>query len=241
MIIPTQPHEPVMKLEQSSMLLYGPPKIGKSTFCSHAPDPLFLATERGVDHLRVRSIPIHSLADMMEAIDALETQFRQKKTPCQTLVIDTIDNLIGMIDFEVAQMEDKRFVASSDIGFGRGKPRVKAHFRNLLIRIQALPCGLWMTSHTAQTKPDKSGNTRTVSSLPPEYRDIVNGAVDMILYADDHEYKNDEGKLVSKPAIYTRKTGDIEAGCRSATMPPIIPLNYAALKTAYEGKKETTK
>lgn len=53
MLLPTEKKQPKQKLEDYSILLYGQPKIGKSTFCSQMDMPLFLATEPGLEALSV--------------------------------------------------------------------------------------------------------------------------------------------------------------------------------------------
>ena len=51
MPLPTAKTPPKRSLSDVSILLYGPSKIGKSTFASQAPDAIFLATEPGLNAL----------------------------------------------------------------------------------------------------------------------------------------------------------------------------------------------
>ena len=52
-------------LQHLALLLYGPSKVGKSTWCSQIPDALFIATEPGLAALEVFQVPVPTdVADM---------------------------------------------------------------------------------------------------------------------------------------------------------------------------------
>lgn len=48
-LLDIQPHKVSRDLSGYITLIYGPPKIGKSTFGSKMPSPLFLAFEKGLN------------------------------------------------------------------------------------------------------------------------------------------------------------------------------------------------
>ena len=74
-------------LRPQKVVVYGPEGIGKSTFASHFPDPLFLDIEDSTSQLDVKRIPdINSWAMLMGIIEEVT-----KEKPCKTLVIDTVD------------------------------------------------------------------------------------------------------------------------------------------------------
>ena len=52
-MLPTQKSPPKTTLTDLTVLIYGPSKIGKSTWCSQADGALFLATEAGLNNLDV--------------------------------------------------------------------------------------------------------------------------------------------------------------------------------------------
>ena len=65
-------------LRPQKVVVYGPEGIGKSTFASHFPDPLFLDIEDSTSQLDVKRIPdINSWA--MRANDELRAYMNQKK------------------------------------------------------------------------------------------------------------------------------------------------------------------
>jgi hypothetical protein len=69
-------------------LIYGPGGIGKSTFASRAPKPIFLGPEQGTDNINTSRFPKpKTFEDMILAVDELTT----KTHDFETLIIDTLD------------------------------------------------------------------------------------------------------------------------------------------------------
>lgn len=97
------------------LTLSGPEGIGKSTFASKAPNPLFIVPEdglTGLDHVQ-RFSPsgldqLHGLVDTL-TIDA---------SGFQTLVVDTADWLERFLAQWVCKRDDKRDI--EDYGYGKG-------------------------------------------------------------------------------------------------------------------------
>ena len=76
---PTAKTPPKCSLSDVSILLYGPSKIGKSTFASQAPDAIFLATEPGLNALEVYQQPIRNWGEFSGDL----RRTRQGRTPVQ--------------------------------------------------------------------------------------------------------------------------------------------------------------
>ncbi|MCS6901519.1 MAG: MAPEG family protein, partial [Myxococcales bacterium] len=70
------------------VVLYGVEGVGKSTFASQAPDPIFLCAEEGAVGLDVARFPTaHTWIEVLEAIRVLT----HEEHPYKTLVIDSLD------------------------------------------------------------------------------------------------------------------------------------------------------
>ena len=65
-----------------------PGGIGKSTFASYFPDPVFIDTEGGTKRLNVKRLPQPTSWAML--LDEV-AEVRKGSVPCGTLVIDTAD------------------------------------------------------------------------------------------------------------------------------------------------------
>jgi len=97
------------------IMLYGTHGIGKSTFGSMAPDPIFIQTEEGLDDIACHKFPLaESLADVMQALEALSMENHDYKT----LVIDSADWLEKLIWQGVCEQHSKKNI--EDFGYGKG-------------------------------------------------------------------------------------------------------------------------
>lgn len=70
------------------VVLYGPEGIGKSTFASKFPDPLYIDTEGSTRHMDVARLPRPTSWTML--LEEVK-QVRDSPGACGTLVIDTLD------------------------------------------------------------------------------------------------------------------------------------------------------
>ncbi len=105
------------KIEPPRILLYGPPKTGKTTFASQIPGAIILDVEGGSGYQSVARITKDQLAtygDFLEALGALATQEHN----FSTVVIDTVDWLEQLIFAQVAA--EAKVDAIEDIGYGKG-------------------------------------------------------------------------------------------------------------------------
>ncbi len=97
------------------VMLYGTHGIGKSTFASRAPKPIFLQTEDGLGEIDCDKLPLTTTFD--EAMRALSELYTGEH-PYRTVVVDSLDWLERLIWAEVCR---KRSVESiEDIGYAKG-------------------------------------------------------------------------------------------------------------------------
>lgn len=96
------------------VLLHGMPGIGKTTFASKAPAPIFLCSEKGTNHLDVSRLELNSFNEFMTALAELKSQDHNYKT----VVIDTVDHIESLIFKEVCKDKDKKSI--EDIGYAKG-------------------------------------------------------------------------------------------------------------------------
>ena len=100
-----------------SILLYGPGGVGKSSFGSQAPNPIFLGPENGTDELDVaRFNDITSYDKIDSALDELLKENHDFKT----LVVDSVDWIEPLIYRKVAQKYRVDTIDKAAGGFGKG-------------------------------------------------------------------------------------------------------------------------
>jgi len=220
------------------LMIYGPPKIGKTSWAAGAPNAIFLAPEAGLAGHAVAQIPIDSWATLWGAFISL----RDEKHPYQTIVIDTVDAAYRLCAEHL--YKKKNIEHESDLEMGKGWALVRNEFTRLLMKFQQLPYGLILVSHaTTKTVRTRTGDIqKSVPNLPGQSKGVALDNVDILLYADVEESRSETGEPITERVLHTQPTPQYEAGCRVCTLPDPLPLNYPAfLKAFNEAIKEPSK
>lgn len=171
------------------VVLYGTEGIGKSTFASHFPDPVFIDTEGSTNNMDVARIDKPSSWSMLlEEID-----FIKREKPCKTLIIDTIDWAEQLCIESVCSKAGKKGI--EDFGYGSGYVYVKEELGRFLNRLDELinaGINVVLLAHAQIRKfeqPDELGaydryelklGKKTSSQTAP----LVKEWADMVLFAN---------------------------------------------------------
>jgi hypothetical protein len=227
--LPTTPTKPVTELGRQTILLYSAPKVGKSTWCSHAPDAIFFECEPGLNHLEVFKVPTYKWEDFLEACKLIAKGDHNFKT----VVIDTIDNAFKMCSDYTCNKHGIEY--EGDLGHGKGWALVKNEWHRVLTRLASLPCGLILISHAVdRTVETRTGEyTKTQPSLPDRARQVVLGLVDIILYGEAIPKKDAAGKITIERVLRTKPHPTYEAGDRTGRLPEVLPFDYGAFVQAF--------
>lgn len=185
------------------VVVYGPEGIGKSTFASRFPDPVFIDTEGSTNDMDVARLPRPtSWTRLLEEIEYVE------KNPgvCKTLVIDTIDWAEQLCVEHVCAKHNKSGI--EDFGYGNGYVYTKEEFGRFLNRLtDVIEAGIHvvLTAHAQLRKfeqPDEMGaydrwelklGKKTQSQTSP----LVKEWADMLLFCNYKTYSiavDDKGK-----------------------------------------------
>lgn len=176
------------------VVIYGPEGIGKSTFASRFPDPLFIDTEGSTKDMDVARTPTpSSWAMLKEQIEYVVSH----PDICRTLVIDTADWAEQMCVEDICSRHQKRGI--EDFGYGNGYVYVKEEFGRFLNRLEdviAKGINVVLTAHAQLRKfeqPDELGaydryemklGKKTSSQTTP----LVKEWADMVLFANYKTY-----------------------------------------------------
>lgn len=110
------------------VLLYGIDGVGKSTWASRAPAPIFLGPEEGTNNLDVsRFADIRSWSNIMSALAELKTENHSY----QTLVFDTLDWMELMLWTKILGNSSKN-INTVNGGYGAGRESAKKEFMDLI-------------------------------------------------------------------------------------------------------------
>lgn len=171
------------------VVIYGPEGIGKSTFASHFPAPVFIDTEgstRHMDVLRVDPAPV-SWTELMDTVRQLASP--QYRDGYSTLVLDTADWAEQMC---ASHLCAKAHVDGIEgFGYGKGYTYLMEEFGrllNLLDDVIEAGNNVVITAHAALRKveqPDEIGNyDRWEMKLQKKTAPMVKEWADMVLFAN---------------------------------------------------------
>lgn len=233
-LIPTKPTTPETDFSKFLTMVYGAPKVGKSTFCAGLDKPLFLDTENGLKSLTTYRVNIGTWEDFQAVCKELMDQ--RGKLPYKTLVIDTIDNLFGYCrDYVRKKLHIQH---ESDVSYGKGWDAVKSEFAPAMNFLKSLGMGVIYVSHAKSEKIEaRTGSyDRWSPSLAKQACDVLIPALDYILFAEIVATDKGDARVIhTKPCQYW------VAGDKTGAMPPDIPFEPQAFMAAYNQTKEGKK
>lgn len=191
-------------------VVYGPEGIGKSTFASQFPDPLFIDTEGSTKHMDVSRLPAprtwNELRDEIHFV-------RDNPDTCKTLVIDTADWAEQLCIQEVCIKGGKTGI--EDYGYGKGYTYLAEEFGRMLRALTEVcekGINIVITAHAALRKfeqPDESGAyDRWELKLQKKTAPLLKEWPDMLLFANYETIviKDENGKAKAhggKRVMYT--------------------------------------
>ncbi len=181
------------------MVIYGPHKIGKSTFGSMAPNPVFILTEDGLDNIKATAFPLcKSYQDIMDAIQALAME----KHKHGAVVLDSLDWAERLIHELVVQNANKESVKHiSDIGYQKGYAEALLYWNELLKALNYLReeknMAVILLAHHEIAKfesPDLDTYDRYQIKLHKHASALVQEWADIIGFANYHVLTKTAGK-----------------------------------------------
>jgi len=226
-ILPTEKTGAVTDPARLNILLHGDPGVGKTTFASQFPRPLFIATEAGTGHLNTFDAVCDSWPKFLEICKELATQ----NHGFETIVIDTLDNLWKMCRDRINAQN--KIQHEQDLAFGKGSGLILREFERVLDKLSKLPVGLVLITHTEieEVTPAKGRPfSKFVTAVPKKPRKYVAGLVDVILFATTEQTEDDQRRV-----IRTDSSPDYTAKDRTGKLPAVFPLHYDSFAAAFGG------
>ena len=226
------------------IVIYGPEGIGKSTFASKFPDPLFIDTEGGTSNLDVRRIKCSKSWDELLLI---VKEIIKNPTICKTLVLDTADWSETMCINAVTEKYRKNNI--EDFGYGKGYTYLLDEYTRLLSLFDELievGINVVITAHAKPRKfelPEEQGAfdryemklTRQVAPVIKEWCDalfFVNYKI-YVVTTENNTKKAQGGKRV----LYTTHNPTYDAKNRF-DLPEELELKFDAIEHLFDGQKK---
>lgn len=232
-----------MNYLKKTYLIYGSPKIGKTTIASRFGDNenkvLFFATESGHKEQEIfkwyveetveetdvmtgetREVTINRDPTKWEHFKQCVVEFtRQNDFKC--LVVDTADNLFDWAQAFVRRRDG--ISHESDLAFGKGYDALKKEFSGPINYLSQKGYGIIFLSHAKEIEVEEKGRkfNRIDSTLPSTAKKVIQGLSDYIFYF----HSDEQGSRL----IRTKGTSAVVAGDRSGRLPEIMPMDADVL------------
>lgn len=244
--LPTERQQPSTDIRDYSILLYGPPKIGKTVFFSTFPDVLFLCAEPGASALPIYSYNsdgggVHSWGVAKQAVRKLESS-EQFLNVC----IDTLDEIYRLCQEDVCRAAGVEHPHDAN-DYGKTWDKVTNEFCGVFRRIKHTGRGLYMTSHSKEGVVRSASGaefTRIGPSLTGKSGAKLLALVDFIFYIDFYKIDGRDTRVVCTVGNELVTAGQRKIGQQRHGIPQFIPLpddeskDYDVFAAAFRGEVE---
>ena len=228
---------------------YGSEGIGKSTFASNFPEPLFIDTEGGTKQLDVSRFPTpETWQELLNEIDAVI----EEPEICRTLVIDTIDRAEVLLVNALLKEGSCDSIEKYGGGYGKGytalQERFLKDFLNRLDRVIAKGVNVTLVAHAQMRKfesPDDQPYDRWELKVSKKVAPIVKEWSDILLFMNyDITVIEENGKAKAKGRakrmMHANHHPTYDAKNRY-NLPDDMPLDFKPLEAIYKGDVRKTK
>lgn len=235
------------------IVIYGPPKIGKTTLAASIPNNLLMDYEGGSGFTEVARLEKDQVDTYDKTMSAISDLYSQEHN-FQTLTIDTADWLEAVVNEKVAK--DHQVATVADIPYGAGFVTAQNIFKNEILEgLDALRrekgMMIIMLAHECIRRYDNP-TTESYDRYTLKLQENTKGAgicavlkewSDAILFANQETFVKKEavgsvkGKQVKKAMttnniiLHTQESPAFLAGNRLG-LPPTIPFAWSALSEA---------
>ncbi len=245
--MPIKSASPILDLRKMIHLVFGDPKAGKSTLVSTFPDLVFVATEKGLDHVPCARwetadgrYVVNSWDEFVKAVEEVIA------SGAKTVAIDTIGNACALADEHVCKMHGEEYKGDGKLGYGKGTTMIANVLKRFLTNLSGRGIGVVLIAHaTTRTISNRAGEVQKRVPLVPgdnkaaELYTMILGMCDTILFVDVEP--NGDRVLRTKPS------STYDAGDRSGRMPASLKIpadnskGFGMIYESFYGKPYTPK
>lgn len=211
----------------ASLVVAGPPGIGKTPFALTAPKPFLLNAEAGLQSVAHRQVPVAKIESTQQLLEirsilALDTEERNEKLgfEVETVVIDTIDEVTRIATHERLESQRKSEMEPGDWTW-------LADEMNALLRgFRGLDMNLILVVHT---KDMQNGNTGEIFHKPDisgAFAHQLPAGVDIVGLIERRAVLDDNGEPSNKTFFVTDNRRGYEWLKNRGKLPDLFELNF---------------
>lgn len=235
-------------------IIYGGPKVGKSTFAAQAPGVVFIQTEEGLDDLDVVRFPMaKNFDDVIAAVETLASESHD----FQNVALDSLDWTEPLVWQKVASSAEVASIEEVGGGWGKGYIEALKLWKDLLDGLDYLRnekgMGVIIIAHAEvrrMTPPDGEPYDYSDLKIHKRATGIVQEWADIIGYAsprvatrkDDLGFKKTRTrafKMGEERTLFLGQNPAYVSGNRYG-MPNEIPLDWEAFAQYLPGATPAT-
>lgn len=211
-------------------LIYGPPKIGKTTLAASLVEndrpPLFIMTEKGDTGLSVHAIHVTCWASFLAAKKRITDNIDQVRREYSCIVVDLVSELDEFCSQAICDREGVTYIG--DIPHGKGWTLQKNAFRTAMKELMdAMPVTCLAHSKDREVPHgDDKDQKQTAPLMANGAFEYINGKVDLIAFLKP--IKNGSGKV----QLTMRPTDKLLAGSRFPAIAKDYLLDLSAIYQA---------
>ena len=209
--LPITKNAPPKNIEDYCYYIYGQQKIGKTSFTTAFPDTLHFMFEPGgrpYEIFQITPEELSSWAHVVAYIDELYKQKQEGTLAFKTIAIDTVDLMWQLCqDNCCAAIGVKHPHEAND--FGQTYDIIKKTFRNEVVRLSSLGCGVIFLTHEVDKEVEtRSGNK--YQQIVPSSQKQCNLILGKFCDLTGNYFVTDRGER----KLLIRPNSDAEAGNR---------------------------
>lgn len=231
--------KPERSIKPPRFVIYGEPKVGKSTFASQAPDAIFLDLEGGIDALEVAKLKINSIDDFGRALDSLLEQEHDFKT----VIIDSADWLERFIHEYICETAKAKSItdkSNQTTAYGNGYILAKNLFSGYLQKLDRLRnqkgMAVVVIAHSMVRKmeqPDTESYDSFVIKMHEKASSLLIEWADILGFARLKTLVNQDGKAASGERVLVLSDTKYATVGNRYNLPNEIPLKWEEFNNVF--------
>ena len=193
-----------ISINPNILLLYGAPKVGKTTMLSMLDDCLILDTEKGSRMIEGYIKEVNTRDELLEMLLEIKDS---KDVSYKYIALDTIDKIADWAEKRVCEEEGVKAIA--DLAFGKGYGMVREKVSKTVDAFKEITEHLIIIGHRKVAYAVTEGNPIVIPEsldLTGKLKNIIMSAADAIGYV----YRDENEKLM----VSFKANNAIEAGSR---------------------------